>query len=958
MRRFLILLILSLVALSAVACSDDADKSGEPGENNAGADVAEDVAPDAAERDAAEGDATSGSCVFQQDCAGAEELCFEGACVEAPTCRGVDNWSRCVREFEELAPGFGRRAVCDGEAERCRAACLLDEHCPEGDICSDDGHCVEFTGEITGDAPGSGERAPLQAGVSNVLMNFPIGLSQGGYGSRMATDEGRYVESLQASAGQMHGMYARAFVLDNGERQLLFLRLPTVFPSMALHEALARKLQEMSGKDWRDSLVLSATHTHSGPTRYWQLPTGAMLPMGMFGTDEFSQEVFDWTLETTFEAAKAALDDLAPARFGWRVVESFDTDDVIASDRWKETPPFDDNRALLFRIDDAEGAPRALVMSYGSHGTVHSGRYLTGDAPAGAERGVERALAEEFGEYVPVMFLSANGGTMSPRGDRWGHKDSERFEALGAALAERLMPAVRELETSDELELDAVTHRFPITYETIGYGPEEWKIGRSGRGTPNDVFDFGALNCLGEAGDDDPATYFTPPVSLGCLPVHELNYHRPVSLFARSQTTALQIGELTMITLPGEASMEIGWQVARDARDAFGLDPLKTWVMGYAQDHQFYLTPTNLRGELPVYPGISTPKAPDEYPDFAFSWLQGGYEAGLSVWGWRFGDFIVARALEGVSKLVGGSVEPAFDEPLPLEYSRAEEPAFPVESSDPERVGEVLQEPAAKVARMEPVELAWVGGDPGAEMPQAPLVALTRRVSDGSFEPVFTSNLRPYDNREPLMLTRVREVDGEWQWVVYWEETQDFPLGHYRFEVKGHYQDAAGDRVGYEVKSRAFELRAREDLVVEVEAADDEPAQLGGTLGYPPGERLEFDEDRADLGKISGNFRMRHPRVALGDSAPLIVGEDIEQNRLDMIVRDAGSANVVSSLSNIDLSTAEESVNGREGVPVTRFSVDLAHSAVNPGPGSYDVEFRVSDVWGNTGVGSLEVTLD
>jgi len=926
------------------ACSDSESPVGE-------ADVVTDA--DSGESDVEEVDSGPVSCELQRDCA-AGEICLDTQCQQAPECGAIANWKSCVEAFEDVDPDLARRATCDPDTLRCRAACLLDAHCADAESCTDNGFCVAYTGDLTGEAPGGAARAPLKAGVSNILMNFPIGLSQGGYGSRMQTNGGRYVTSLAPTHGIMEGMFARAFVLDNGERQLMFIRLPTVFPTMALHEEVARKLQALTGKDWRDSLILTATHTHSGPTRFWHLPGDALVKLGSFGTDEFSQEVFDWMVDSTFESAEAALNDLSPARFGWEIVESFDNDDRIASDRWGATPPFDDNRLLLFRIDDTDGNPRAVMVSFGAHGTVHSKSYFTGDVPGGVEFGVERALAEEYGQFVPVFYLNENGGSMSPRGDHWGHESTERFEAIGFELALRAMPALREMQMTDDIDLKAVTHRFPITYESIGYGAEEWKSGSLGKGSYHDVNNYGALNCLGSSEDNDPATYFTPPISEGCLPVHALNYHRPASLFARSQITVLQVDELTVITLPGESTMELGWQVAREARDRYGIDPLKSWVMGYAQDHQFYLSPTNLRGELPVYPGISTPKAPDEYPDFAFSWLQGGYEAGLSVWGWKFGDFMVERAMETVAKFSDAQVEFAFGPTLPSQFSRVEGAGFPVESSDPARVGTVVSEPPASVARMTPIEFAWVGGDPGAEMPQAPKVSLQKKSGD-SFETLQSLTLRPYNNRQATMLTRVRKNVDDWEWVVYWEEIQNFDLGEYRFAVEGHFQDADGQRKPYEVHSRVFELVAVDDLVVTIDASQTTPI-IHGTLGYAPGSPLKFETSREDPGKVSGNLRMRHPLVALGHSAPLIAGEDIDATSITVTIGQEGSEVLSFTPAEITVATAAEHANGRDEVPVTRFVADSPGATL--APGTYAVEVSVTDAWGNTGSNTATLTID
>ncbi len=945
MRRYCILVMACFALLGACSDSNSSSNNGKPlldAGGDAGIDGGGDVGADA--------DAGPASCTYQRDCPDGM-MCHDSQCMPEPACGNASAWTTCVAAFEAIEPGLGRRAVC--EDHHCQVSCLSDEDCGDGYECSDNGHCIAFTGQITHENPGGDARAPLKAGVSNVLMTFPIGLSQGGYGARAATNDGRYVKSLRSTDGEMQGLYARAFVLDNGERQIMFLRMPIIFPSMALHEALARKLQELTGKDWRDSLVITGTHTHSGPTRYWHLPPDAAVPLGSFGTDEFSQQVFDWTVTSAFSAAKQALDDLSPARFGWHIIEAFDTDDYISSDRWDETPPFDDNRLLIFRIDDADGNPRAVAISYGTHGTVHEKDYFTPDIPGGAERGLEKALAQKYGRFVPVMYFNENGGSMSPRGDHWGHHSTERFQVVGHELAQRAMQTIEDMQTDTDVELDAVTHRFPITYEYVGYGEGEWTTKTLGKGSPHDEFDFGGLQCMENYSDSDPSTHADPPIQT-CVPIHFLNYHRPVTLFARSQMTALDIDGLTIVTLPGESTMEMGWQVLRHARDQYGIDPLKAWVMGYAQDHQFYLTPTNLRGEKPVFPGISTPKAPDDYPDYAFSYLQGGYEASLSVWGWKFGAFLVDRAMETVGMLEGAPVDSTLPATLPTQFSRVDEDPFPIDVSDASKVGDVVQQPPATAARFTPIEFAWVGGDPGAEMPQAPKVALEKK-NGANFEAIQTKSMRPYDNREPVMMTRMRKAGDDWQWVVRWEEIKDFPAGQYRFHVQGHYLDDSKQRQAYELTSDTFEVTANDAL--EVSVSTDPAASAGptisGTLGYPAGQPLSYEPTLDDPGKLAGDFRMRHPKVPLGQSAPLMVGEDVHATGVTVHVKQGSTEVATLTEADVDVQTNPETVDGRDGVPVTRYS------AVADGlsSGTYDVEVDVTDAYGNTGTATGTITV-
>ncbi len=907
------LLVALLLALSA--CGSD---EGNNDSNNQTTPAA-DAGADADETDASANNVSAG-CDQLLDCP-AGEYCWEGECQPSPAeCEDVKAWRACAKEFEAIDVSLAVRAVCRDQT--CQLSCWSDADCADGSACTDNGHCVPFTGELGAPIAGGEARKPLEAGIGEAPLQFPIGISLAGYGSRSQLGGGgKYAASMRATHGQYHELDARAVLLDNGERKILMLRLPIIFPTMALHEALAQRLQERTGEDWRDSLVISGTHTHSGPARYWHLPKDPLFDLGSLGVDQYHQQAFEWMIASSMDAIDQAFDTMAPSQFGWSIVEAFDEDDAIASDRWEQTPPFDDNRLLLLRIDDMSGTPRAVMVSFGMHGTYNEADYFTGDSAAGVERGLEAALGQAFDRSIPVMYLNESGGTMSPRGGRYGHEKAHIYESLGVQFAERAFDAVNQIETRSDVALDARTHRFEMGLENVGYGPDEW-VGRN-TGLPGGAQPHGGIQCfLGE--DQDFSTYGDYQNTF-CLPVHQITYNAAPTLFYKSHITALNLDGLTAVTIPGELSMEVGWQVLRDARDRSGFDPLESWVFGYAQDHQFYIMPTNLRGELPVFPGISTPQAPDDYPDFAFSWLQGGYESTVSTWGFKMGDFIVEQAQIALEILAGTPVD--VPDVYPQVFAPYNTEPFPIDTTS--GAGTVTTDVPATVERFEPVEFAWIGGDPGAEMPFAPVVALQREV-DGNFEPVFRESRRAYDNREPVMLTRMRRAGDDYEWVVRWEETKSFPAGNYRFHVTGHYWDGS-QPVEYETTSATFALAPSNDLVATIAINN---GQFEGTLGYPAAAPLEFLETPEDPGAVSGSFRMRNPLVGTGVSDPLIAGVDLTAADITIQYQAGGQTRT--------LDTAQITVTTSGTPPVTTFSAPIPSGNITAPVVS------VTDAYGNT----------
>ena len=251
MSRSYLRSLLCLVAgltLSLAACGDEAKTTAAA--DTGIADGSGDVSGIGGTRDtdgSGSGEDTSGdtyptvSCTADRDCP-EFGLCVDSLCQAAPTCRALDDWPKCQRLLNDIKPDLGRFAACIDRV--CRVRCTLDSECIEGETCTDFGECRPFTSEVTGEAPGGDVPGTFRAGFSSTLMNFPIGTEMGGFGERAAFEDGRYATTLRASVGETQGLFARTMVIDNGSRQLMFIRLPVIFIDSAFHEAIARHLQE------------------------------------------------------------------------------------------------------------------------------------------------------------------------------------------------------------------------------------------------------------------------------------------------------------------------------------------------------------------------------------------------------------------------------------------------------------------------------------------------------------------------------------------------------------------------------------------------------------------------------------------------------------------------------------------------------------------------------------------
>src|SRR3954469_22850915 len=108
---------------------------------------------------------------------------------------------------------------------------------------------------LAGAAPSAAGADPLEAGVGRSDVTPPTGFPTMGY-----------VRSDAIARGQHTRLFARAIVLRSGDRKLALVATDLGFTPGGLVSEVAARLASR-GFSERD-LVISASHTHSGPAGY------------------------------------------------------------------------------------------------------------------------------------------------------------------------------------------------------------------------------------------------------------------------------------------------------------------------------------------------------------------------------------------------------------------------------------------------------------------------------------------------------------------------------------------------------------------------------------------------------------------------------------------------------------------------------------------------------------------
>ncbi len=517
---------------------------------------------------------------------------------------------------------------------------------------------------------------PLRVGTGSRLLPVPVGIGTAGFFAPGDNEACPFTDNFQSTHGTYLPPDVRAVVVEGGPGRLVLARADLVGAFSTLREAVLRRVKERTGADLSNELILGATHTHSGPARFY---TGAL----EFMSDTFQPEIFDRLVGAITDAVLDAFADLEPARFGFAMAQAED----LHSDRRCQNPLVNAPDLPLLRFDRLDGTTKALVLSHAIHGTVlqPSMHLLSEDAPGG----IERKIAESFDHPVTVLFFNGWAADQSPNG-KWHPALAETaypqqgemawIEALGARAAGIVTAALPAIAMADAADVTARTVWAPIHRDIMGYKADEF---------PYDGGAICGLNTDGNCWVDGTSPNPVAGLDQACAPLED-----DPPLWRKTPLTVARIGGLALVTFPGESTTTLGTDVRDDVAAALGGIPVA--YLGYAQDFLFYSL-------------------------HEWDWWQGGYEPSFSLWGPKQGDWLRARIAEVAKRFA----DPAA--PLSFEPETAYDPpavAFTPRVATPSLdAGVVVEDVQPAVSDQEIVAFAFGGGDPWLGTPEVTLEA-------------------------------------------------------------------------------------------------------------------------------------------------------------------------------------------------------------------------------------------
>jgi len=385
----------------------------------------------------------------------------------------------------------------------------------------------------------------FRAGAAKSNITPPLGISMpGGMSDRKAT--------------HIHDeLHARSLVLDDGKDKIAIV----VCDAVALDGRMISRAKELIQKHTRiasDHVVIAATHSHS-----------ASATVSVFQSDA-DPDYLDWLVVRISDSVRRAVNNLRPARIGWGVGQEdrviFNrryfmkpgtmppnpcgkTDDQVKMNPGVENPnvvkpagPTDPALPVL-AIQDPEGTPIAILANYTLHyvGGGRSGEISSDYFGIWADI-LEREWMAPAGEpKSPAVAILTNGcsgniNNVDVRKRREQPYPYHQMNQVARTVADETLRVLREIEYHDWVPLASRA-------TTVELGVR--------KPSPEDVQE--AQGILKKAG----------PELKGLAEIYAretvLMADRPEKVKAPIQ--ALRIGEVGIVTFPGEAFVELGLEV-------------------------------------------------------------------------------------------------------------------------------------------------------------------------------------------------------------------------------------------------------------------------------------------------------------------------------------------------------------------------------------------------------------
>ncbi|WP_305784639.1 neutral/alkaline ceramidase [Symbioplanes lichenis] len=606
-----------------------------------------------------------------------------------------------------------------------------------------------------------------------------------------------YADPAQTTAGLASRQWARAFLVqDAGGKRVAFVSAEVDFITQAVHTEVLRRL----GTPYDVSnLVLTATHTHSGPGGFDEHTLYNLTTLG------FEAQTFEALVAGIVRAVERAESGLAPGTVkiaegtlaGANVNRSLPAFEANPAADRATFPGAVDTRMSVLRFEQG-GVPVGLLSFFATHGTSMrpDNHLISADNKGYAAHVVER----DNGPAFVAAFAQTNAGDMSPNLRNGGAEGPTDDQAVNTRI-------IGQLQADKATELfDGATEVLSGPIDARGRYVDFSNVQVAGEYTPDGQPHRTCPGALGQnftaGAEDGPGPDIVDEGDLTANPlllvagivvnptppaVRACQAPKDVFLGSGSQNPPwtpqimpvqlLRIGQLAISTAPGEFTIVAGQRV----REAVGAP------LAGVTTHQI------LAGYANAYAGYVT--TPEEYD-------RQHYEGAATHFGRYTGPAYEQELARLATALRDGTATPSTAQPASYPQNRISVRPGVVLDTPPlgKSFGSVLVEPDAQYEPGADVRVDFVTGHPNNNLHTEGTYLEVQRLDGTTWTTVAT------DSDWQTTYAWKREYLGVSTATITWTVPADARGGTYRIMHRGDAKGVTGAIKPFTGTSRPFTI--------------------------------------------------------------------------------------------------------------------------------------------------------
>ena len=420
----------------------------------------------------------------------------------------------------------------------------------------------------------------FKAGYAQEIITPPVGVGLAGYMNR------------RPNRGNYDDLYVKVVAMEQDGKKFGIVSFDLCNVAQALWDRIEKAVTEAYGKDFYESLIICATHTHTGPEFRRNLDDTTI-----FALEETAQAAFRAIRRAFMNLQESSLEVTSVYNNPYAFVRRYfmKSGDIVTNPGWCnpeiDKPECDFDRTIGILAVKQYGRIAALICNIANHGDTVGGDIVSADWYGHFVHQVQHDLKSS----IPVLVLDDASGNINHFDLHQKINQTSPAEAarIGRGYAAIVKDALKDLAPVAEGEVKVKTGFVTIPHRQLTDAEEA--AAKHILETVPDIPKEGDMESQDLANKVPAALRYFAQRALDCkaksTPSHE------------GRLTAITIGnELAFVSLPGEPFNGIAQAIREQS-------PCKqTFVASLAQSVSGYVPMKECfaRGGYEVQPGVNT----------------------------------------------------------------------------------------------------------------------------------------------------------------------------------------------------------------------------------------------------------------------------------------------------------------------------------------------------------------